>query len=157
MAKRQARGAMDEDARDLRRSGDRRAAGSGDGTALVMKVLEPIWAAKPETASRVRQRIEAVLDWATVAATARREPGALARPSGKLLPARSKVRRVEHHAALPYGEMGAFMTALREQEGIAARALEFAILTAARTGEVFGARWNEIDLHAKLWTIPARA
>src|SRR5207244_9263249 len=73
----------------------------------------------------------------------------------KLLPALSKVRKIEHHAALPYRDIAAFMTELREQEGIAARALEFLILTAARTGEVIGARWNEIDLDEKIWTVPA--
>jgi integrase len=124
-------------------------------TALVLKVLEPIWAAKPETASRVRGRIEAVLDWAKVRGY--REGENPARWRGhldKLLPARAKVRKVEHHAALPYAEIGAFMGTLREQEGDAARALEFAILTAARTGEVIGARWTEIDLAAKNWTVP---
>ena len=73
----------------------------------------------------------------------------------KLLPARSKVRKVEHHAALPYGELPGFLAALREQEGIAARALEFTILTAARTGETIGARWNELDLLDKVWMVPA--
>jgi integrase len=72
----------------------------------------------------------------------------------KLLPARTKVRAIEHHAALPFGEMPAFLPALREQEGVAARALEFLILTAARTGEVIGARWSEIDLLDKVWTVP---
>jgi integrase len=72
-----------------------------------------------------------------------------------LLPARSKVRQVEHHAALPYSEIGTFMAALRTREGVAARALEFAILTAARTGEVLGARWDEVGLEAKVWTVPA--
>ena len=123
---------------------------------LVIKVLEPIWAIKPETASRVRGRIEAVLDWA--AARGFRDSDNPARWKGrldKLLPRRSKVRAVQHHAALPYTEVGAFIRALRERSATAARALEFAILTAARTGEVLGARWNEIDLRAKLWTIPA--
>jgi len=69
------------------------------------------------------------------------------------LPARSKVQRVEHHAALPYAELPGFLVSLREQEGIAARALEFAILTAARTGEVIGARWSEMDLHEKTWRL----
>lgn len=122
---------------------------------LVMKAVEPIWTAKPETASRVRGRIESVLDWAT--ARGYRQGENPARWRGhleNLLPRRSKVARVEHHAALPYGEIGAFMAALRHQEGIAARALEFAILTAARTGEVLGATWAEIDLDARLWTIP---
>jgi len=73
----------------------------------------------------------------------------------KLLPARAKVRKVKHHAALPYDKLPDFMTVLRAQEGIAARALEFAILTAARTGEVIGARWGEIDIGEKLWTVPA--
>jgi integrase len=123
-------------------------------TALVLKVLEPIWATKPETASRVRGRIEAILDWAKVRGY--RDGENPARWKGHLdhlLPARAKVRLVAHHAALPYGEIAAFMTALQQQEGIAARALEFAILTAARTSEVLGARWNEIDLNAKIWTV----
>lgn len=122
---------------------------------LVTKAIEPIWTEKPETASRVRGRIESVLDWAT--ARGYRQGDNPARWRGhleNLLPARSKVRRVEHHAALPYPEIGAFMAALRQQEGLAARALEFAILTAARTGEVIGARWSEIDLDKALWTVP---
>ena len=113
---------------------------------LVMKAVEPIWTAKPETASRVRGRIESVLDWAT--ARGYRQGENPARWRGhleNLLPKRSKVARVEHHAALPYPEIADFMAALRQQEGIAARALEFAILTAARTGEVIGATWAEID------------
>jgi integrase len=105
-------------------------------TALVLKVLEPIWAAKPETANRVRGRIESILDWAKVRGY--REGENPARWRGhldKLLPARSKVRKVEHHAALPYAELPGFLAALREHQGIVARALEFTILTAARTGE----------------------
>jgi integrase len=123
---------------------------------LVMKALEPIWREKPETASRVRGRIESVLDWAT--ARGYRQGDNPARWRGhleNLLPARAKVQRVEHHAALPYPEIGEFIEELRCQEGIAARALETAILTATRTGELIGARWSEIDLDAKLWTIPA--
>ena len=122
----------------------------------MLKVLEPIWTAKPETASRVRGRIESILDFAK--ARGYRDGENPARWRGhldKLLPARSKVREVEHHAALPYAELPAFLASLREQEGIAARALEFLILTAARTGEVIGARWNEIDLLDKTWTVPA--
>jgi integrase len=122
---------------------------------LVMKVLEPIWATKPETAGRVRGRIEAVLDWA--AARRYRTGENPARWKGlldKLLPARSKVRKIEHHAALPYDELAAFLVALRAQEGTSARALEFAILTAGRTGEVIGARWDEIDTRPKVWTVP---
>jgi integrase len=125
-------------------------------TALVMKVVEPLWAVKSETASRVRGRIEVILDWATVRAF--RQGDNPARWRGhldKLLPARSKVRKVVNHAALPYGEIGPFMADLRKREGIAARALEFTILTAARTGEVIGARWDEINLKSKIWTVPA--
>ncbi len=123
---------------------------------LVIKALEPIWALKPETASRVRGRIEAVLDWA--AARGFRENDNPARWKGrldKLLPRRSKVRAVQHLAALPYAETGAFMRDVRERDATAARALEFAVLTAARTGEVLGAQWSEIDLKGKVWTIPA--
>jgi integrase len=125
-------------------------------TALVLKVLEPIWTEKPETASRLRGRIEAVLDWATVRGF--RTGDNPARWKGQmqaLLPSVPKQLRVKHHAALPFDEMGAFMTALRRQEGIAARALEFAILTATRTGEVIGATWDEIDLDDAVWVIPA--
>lgn len=125
-------------------------------TALVMKAVEPIWTKKPETASRVRGRIESVLDWA--AARGYRQGDNPARWRGhldNLLPKRSKVRRVEHHAALPYPEIGEFTAALRGQEGIAARALEFLILTAARTGEVIDAKWEEFDLAERLWTVPA--
>ncbi len=123
-------------------------------TALVMKVIDPIWAKKPETASRVRGRIESVLDWATVRGY--RQGDNPARWRGhldKLLPARAKVRKVKHHAALPYKELPAFMAALRRQEGVSARALEFAILTAARTGEVIGTRPAEIA--DKVWTVPS--
>jgi integrase len=123
---------------------------------LVMKALEPIWQVKPETASRVRGRIESVLDWAT--ARGYRSGENPARWRGhleNLLPKKSKVRRVKHHAALPYVDLAAFIATLRRQKGAAARALEFAILTAARTEEVLGAPWPEIDLEARLWTIPA--
>ena len=125
-------------------------------TALVLKVLEPIWTVKPETAGRVRGRMESILDWAKVRGYRTGENPARWRGHlDKLLPARSKVRRVEHHAALPYAELPGFLVSLREQEGIAARALEFAICTTARTGEVIGARWGEIDLLDKTWTLPA--
>ncbi len=136
-------------------------------TALVMKVLEqevrdvpngpaaPLWTARPETAGRLRGRIESILDWARVRGYRDGENPARWRGHlDKLLPARAKVRKVEHHAALPYDELPDFMAALRTQEGIAARALEFAILNAARTGEVIGARWSEIDVGEKLWAIP---
>jgi integrase len=125
-------------------------------TALVLKVLEPIWTTKPETAVRVRGRMEAILDWAKVRGYRTNENPARWRSHlDKLLPARGKVRRVEHHAALPYAELPGFLVALREREGIAARALEFTVLTAARTGETIGARWNEFDLLDKTWTVPA--
>jgi integrase len=124
-------------------------------TALVTKAIEPIWNEKPETAGRIRGRIEAILDWATARDYRQGENPARWRGHlDKLLPQKGKVRRVEHHAALPYPEMGTFMAELSQQEGAAARALEFAILTAARTGEVIGARWDEIDLNGRTWTIP---
>lgn len=129
---------------------------AGIDTALVTKSIEPIWTTKPETASRVRGRIESILDWAT--ARGFREGENPARWRGhleNLLPTKMKIHRVEHHAALPYAEIGAFMTELRKQKGLAAQALRFAILTAARTGEVLGATWLEIDLSNHLWTIPA--
>ena len=123
--------------------------------ALVMKSLEPIWRSKPETASRLRGRIEAVLDWATVRGYRRGENPARWRGHlDKLLPARSKIRKVEHHPALPYAEIAEFIKALRDQEGVAARALEFLILTAARSGEVIGAQWDEVDLEEGVWIVP---
>jgi integrase len=123
---------------------------------LVFKVLQPIWPTKPETASRIRGRIEAVLDWA--GARGFRDADNPARWKGRLenlFPRHSKVRAVKHHAALPYVETSHFMHSLRERDAVAARALEFAVLTAARTGEVLGARWSEIDLKASVWTVPA--
>ena len=124
-------------------------------TALVMAVLDQIWSTKPETAGRVRGRIESVID----AAKARGEYKAEnpARWKGhleNLLPKRSKVRKVQNHPALPYAELPAFMSVLRTREGIAASAMEFLILTAARTGEVLGATWDEFDLRKSVWTIP---
>jgi integrase len=125
-------------------------------TSLVMKVLQPIWNAKPETASRLRGRIEAILNWATVSEfRTGLNPARWRGHLDNLLPARNKIARVEHHAALPYVDVPAFMVKLLQQEGVAARAFEFLILTAARTGEVIGARWPEINLREKLWTIPA--
>jgi integrase len=125
-------------------------------TGLVLKVLEPIWTAKPETASRVRGRLESILDFAKVRGYRDGENPARWRGHlDKLLPAHSKVRKVEHHAALPYSDLPGFLIALREQEGVAARALEFTILTAARTGESMGATWGEINWSDKLWIIPA--
>jgi integrase len=123
---------------------------------LVLKVLEPIWETTPETASRVRGRIEGVLDWAKARGLRTGENPARWRGHlDHLLPARSKVRKVRHFPSLPYAEIHAFMTALREQPGISARALELLILTAARTGEVIGAEGGEFDLATKVWTVPA--
>jgi integrase len=125
-------------------------------TALVMKAVEPIWSEKPETASRVRGRIESILDWAAARGyRAGENPARWRGHLDKLLPKKTKVRRVEHHAALPYAEIGTFVAELREQEGVGARALEFAILTAARTGEAIGARWDELNLADRLWMVPA--
>jgi integrase len=134
-------------------------------TALVLKVLEQkhadhadkkLWLAIPETASRVRNRLEAVLDWADFHELRSGENPA--RWRGHLahkLPETSKVAVVKHHPALPYAAIPQFMNELRDRIGSGPRALEFLILTAARTGEVVGARWSEIDLTAALWTIPA--
>ncbi len=125
-------------------------------TAAVLKVLQPIWSTKTETASRVRGRIESVLDYAT--AQGLREGPNPARWKGHLAltqPKRSKVQKVEHHAALPVGDMPGFMKRLRGAHGMGARALEFAVLTAARSGEVRGMQWAEVDLAAKVWTVPA--
>jgi len=124
-------------------------------TAFVMQVVEPLWAAKPETASRVRGRIEVILDWAATRGYRQGENPARWRGHlENLLPGKSKIWRVKHHAALPYAEIGNFMAGLRQLDGIAARALEFAILTAGRTGEVLGAVWSEINLAERLWVIP---
>ena len=125
------------------------------GTAHVLKILEPIWQDKPETASRIRGRIETVLD----AAKARgyREGENPARWRGhiaQILPARSRLTR-GHHKAMPYEAIPAFMASLREREAMAALALEFVILTATRTSEVLGATWAEVDLDKANWTVPA--
>jgi integrase len=123
--------------------------------AHVVKILEPIWTTKTETATRLRGRIENVLDWATVRGY--RQGDNPARWKGhldKILPKPSKVSKVEHHSAVPVEQIGTFIAALRQQNGIAARALEFVALTAARSGEVRGALWSEIDLHNEVWIIP---
>lgn len=125
-------------------------------TDLVLRVLQPIWLAKNETASRLRGRIENVLDWAKVRGL--RDGENPARWSGhldQLLAAPSKVQQGSHHAALPYAEIGPFLTDLHAANGTAARLLEFTILTAVRTGESLYADWSEFDLDAMLWTIPA--
>lgn len=125
------------------------------GLPQVLAVLEPIWKVKTETAKRLRGRIESVLDWAT--ARDYREGLNPARWKGHLdhlLADPNKIMKQGHHAALPIGEVGAFMAALRLQAGSGARALEFAILTAARSGEVRGATWAEIDTDTATWTVP---
>jgi integrase len=125
-------------------------------TSLVMKCLDPIWKGKTETATRLRGRIEQVLDWATVRGYRHGlNPARWKGHMDKLLPAKGKIAKVEHHPALPYSLIGAFLSDLREREGIAARALEFTILTATRSGEVRGATWTEIDMDAAMWVIPA--
>ncbi|WP_186170062.1 tyrosine-type recombinase/integrase [Burkholderia gladioli] len=125
-------------------------------TDAVRKVLEQIWLTKNETASRVRGRIESVLDWAKVRGL--RDGENPARWSGhldQLLATPAKVQKPKHHAALPYSEIGTFVAELRGMAGTAARALEFTILTAMRTGEVIGALPEEFDMLAQLWTVPA--
>jgi integrase len=123
---------------------------------LVMKVIEPIWNKKTETARRIRGRIEVILDWAKVRGYRSGENPARWRGQlDQLLPARSKLNSIKHHAALPYAEIPDFMKALRANLGNSAAALEFLILTAARTSEVIYAKWSEIDFKKKLWTVPA--
>ena len=124
-------------------------------TALVMAVLDPIWSTKPETASRVRGRIDSVISAAKARGEFKGEnPATWKGHLDNLLPKTSKVSKVKNHAALPYAALPTFMMDLRQREGIAAAALEFLILTAARTGEVLGATWDEMDLRKSVWTIP---
>jgi integrase len=126
------------------------------GVPQVLSVLKPIWTTKTETARRVRGRIESILDWATTQHY-RQGPNP-ARWQGhleNLLANPSKFQKVKHHDALDMKQLPAFISALRQEAGIGARALEFAILTAARSGEVRGATWSEVDLPSKVWTIPA--
>jgi integrase len=125
-------------------------------TDLVVRALRPIWNTKTETATRLRGRIESILDWAAVSKY--RQGDNPARWRGhleNLLANPNKIAPVTNFPALPWREMGGFMAQLVERDGVAARAVQFAILTACRSGEVRGATWPEIDLHAKLWTIPA--
>lgn len=122
----------------------------------VLATLEPIWRSKNETASRLRGRIESVLDWATVRKYRTGEnPARWKGHLDKLLPAPGKVQKVTHHRAVPVAQMPCFMTKLRQRDGIAARALEFAIFCAARSGEVRGSKWSEVDFNAAVWTVPA--
>lgn len=122
----------------------------------VLRILEPIWKTKTETASRLRGRLEAVLDWATVRGYRVGENPARWRGHlDKLLAAPTKVAKVQHHEALPVDAVPGFMADLRAKGGTGARALEFVVLTACRSGEVRGARWEEIDLDRGEWTVPA--
>lgn len=123
----------------------------------VLRVLEPIWNDMNETASRVRGRIEKILDWATVQKfRGGRNPARWRGNLDALLPSPNEVQNVEHYKALSWSEVPAFMVKLRAREGIGARALEFTILTAARSGEVRGATWDEIDLERRVWAVPAK-
>jgi len=124
-------------------------------TGLVRKILEPIWATKPETASRLRGRIENILDWAKIAGYRSGEnPAQWKGYLKQLLPALAKKDRVRHHRAMPFAEVGRFVAKLREIPSVAARCLEFTILTAARTNEATKARLEEIDLANATWTVP---
>src|SRR5262249_2999446 len=121
-------------------------------------ILQPIWQTRNETARRVRGRCEKILDFAKVLGLRRAGEENPFRWTGHLdqvFPKRNKNRDVKHHAAMPCSALPGFMEKLRERDGIATRALEFAILTAARTSEVLGATWDELDLVAKTWTVPA--
>ncbi|MBB1525588.1 integrase arm-type DNA-binding domain-containing protein [Pectobacterium carotovorum subsp. carotovorum] len=122
----------------------------------ILAILEPIWLTKNETASRVRSRIENVLDYAKAKEYFDGDnPAAWKGMLKPLLPMPSKVQTKKHHAALPYNEIGIFMEQLRNRVGVSARALEFSILTVARSGEIRGAEWDEIDFEGKMWIIPA--
>lgn len=125
-------------------------------TGLILEIIEPIWTTKTETASRLRGRIEKILDWATPRGYRSGENPA--RWRGHLefsLPKPGNIAKVEHHSAMPYALVGAFLADVRKVEGVTARALEFLIFSACRTGEVIGARWEEVDLESNVWTVPA--
>ncbi len=126
-------------------------------TPSIMRVLEPLWREKAETASRLRGRIESVLNYAAARGwRAGENPARWRGHMDNLLPSRGKVAKVEHHAALPWRDIGAFLATLAEQDGVAALALKFTILTAARTGEVIGATWAEVDLEGAMWVVPGQ-
>ncbi len=123
---------------------------------IVLEALEPIWTTKTETATRLRQRIETVLDWAKARKLVSGDnPASLKGGLGQLLPKASKIAKVKHQPALPYQKVHTFVQALRQKKGISPKAFEFLVLTAARSGEVLGAKWDEIDLQGRVWTIPA--
>jgi len=125
-------------------------------TDLILRILEPIWVTKAETASRVRQRLETIWDYGKARNYVEGEnPARLKGHLDKLLPNTAKVKRVRHFAALPYKDVGKFVKDLRSRTGYSALGLEFLIFTAARTGEVIGAKWNEIDFEKAVWVIPA--
>jgi integrase len=125
-------------------------------TDLVMRAIEPLWRTKTETASRTRQRIEAVLDWATVRQYRQGpNPAAWRGHLSNLLPSKARMQPVKHHPALAYSAIPAFVAELRKKQSTSARCLELTILTGARTGEVINARWSEFDLTAGVWTVPA--
>jgi integrase len=124
-------------------------------TGMVMKILEPIWQKKTETASRVRSRLETVLGWATVRGYRKGDnPARWKGHLSALLPKKAKVAKVRHQPAMPYAELPAFMDELSGNSAMSARALEFTVLTAVRTSEAIEAKWDEIDLEARLWTVP---
>lgn len=121
----------------------------------IVQILEPIWLSKTETARRLRQRLEAVLAWATVSGYRSGDNPARWKDNlDHILPKPSKIQKINHHAALSIDAMPKFMSELRKREGMASKALELLILTAARSGEVRGATWDEIDLQSKVWIIP---
>lgn len=125
-------------------------------TDLVLKVLEPIWTTKPETASRLRQRVETILDFGKARGLiAGDNPARLKGHLDALLPKVSKIKRVQHFPALPFQELPDFMKLLETKHSVSALGLGFLILTAARTGEVLGAKWSEIDMQARTWVLPA--
>jgi len=125
-------------------------------TEDVLKILKPIWTTKTETASRLRSRIELILSYAKAMKWREGENPAMWRGHlDALLPPPTKLKKVRHHPALPYAQVPEFMAELRKLKGSGARALEFAILTATRSGEARLAQWHEIDLEKRLWTIPA--
>jgi integrase len=125
-------------------------------TAMVMRCIEPIWRSKTPTASRLRGRMEDILHWATVQGfRTGANPAQWDKHLEHLLPAVSQIKKNNHHAALAYGAMPEFMTQLRAMEGLAARALELTVLCATRTNETLGAKWDEVNLDEKVWTVPA--